>query len=974
MTTVTAGELMARLSEFKTNPTLTTRVVLESLGNTQNIVDATNPFVFLLEASTVNTASFQTESELLLRRLYPSLAQSYEDLYLHMSDADYLDRFSKPAETEFTIMVALPTLEREWLWDPNEACHKVTIPRNSKIEVDGYAFLIEYPIHIRKFATGQVQIAYDAEIDSPITELRNSIIDYVTRTDDSQVVWLDFKIPMKQLRLESIVFTATRSVKFSQTIPLKDRYHYARVYHRSSREAGWQEMATTHSDQVFDPMTPTAVLTVFESTDQVGALRVEIPVLYQSQKILGQEVRVDIYTTKGAIQLNLDNYMVAQFVMTLTVIDPQRDDDGFVAPMAKTSFLAVSNDIVVGGTDPIGFEALRERVMTNGVNGRHLPISNVQLTADVDDLGFDLVRNTDVVTNRLFLAIRKLPEPSNRKLLTPANIGIMTLTASVPKLIENGFVAANEGRVTLLPTALYRAANGIMTQLRGEEIDALEMLERGEMVTNINSNQYLYTPYYYVLDDTNEEFAIRAYDLDRPRLKQLSFESQNETLQLVVNTAEYSIQKNALGYEIVIRTKSGSFYRDIEDRFVGLQLGFIPPGETRYAYINARLLGKDAEGNRIFSIQLETNHDVDADDRLYITNAQMSSGVAVDTPVRLDQTFDLFHYTHSISNIYVPTTDDAVLGKFLMPGTSAVMARERIRSVLGYSLRNLWSRGRSVPDGLRYKTYEVDVPAVWPADVYDVDPITGAAFEVMPDGTLSYHIVHRKGDPIFEDNGEQRLLHARGDVVLDNEGNPIPVTELSSLKEFDMLMVDARYRFATDSSFRSYKTELAGVITDWVTETLETLSGKLLEQTRVYFYPKTTLSMVQIYPDGGSLTTVSSEQSFTVDLYVPDEVYADLELRQTLEETTVRYLDSIISNSSIVHNDIIVALRERYGQSVTTFTVAGLGGRNYQVVHLAEDHNRMCLRKRLVVLEDLSTIIREDVTVNFHTLKSITKL
>lgn len=967
---ITGGELIARMQEFKHNPSLVARVLFESMDNLAGVVDPTNPFVQLLESSIVNTSSYHIEAELQLRRQYPILAQTYEDLYLHMSDKDYLDRFSKPAESVMTIMVALPTLEREWVWDATANCHRVTIARDTMIEVDGVTFMILYPIHIVRFVTGQVQISYDAAIDSPIQTLKSSIIDYVTRLDDSQVKWLDFKVPVQQLKLTSYSAVYQKSVKFNNRIQLSEQYHYARVFHRNDKTQPWVELRTTHTDQVFDPATPTAVLRVMETVGEPGFLFVSIPTLYESQNAIMKNIRIDVYTTLGSMSLNMDNYPIDRFKMTLTAVDIERDWNEYTKAMTRTSFMALSHDIVVGGTDPISFEALRDRVIFNGVNGRTLPVSPVQIASDTSDLGFDLVRNTDVVTNRLFLAIRKLPEPSNPRLLTSANIGIMTFIASIRQLVANGHTIQNQDRTTLLPTALYRVDNGVMSQVTETEMEDLMMLDTTQLVNRVNSMQYLYTPYYYVLDDTDEEFAVRAYDLDRPKLAQLSFESQNETLQLAVNTAQYSITANQLGYEIVIVTKSGAFYKDVDDALIGLQIGFIPPGESRYAFINAKLLGRNAAGERIFSAQIETDYDIDSSDRLYVTNARMASGIATPIPIALNQPIDLFHYTTSLGNLYQPSADDNDFGRFLAPVGAAVTSRERLQARLGYSLRNLWSRGRDLPDGLEYQTYLTDVPATYSQDVYKIDPDTGATFSIDDNGNVVQTVLHRRGDPILDDQGQTVYAHRAGDLKLDPEGDPIPVSELSNRKEIDMLMVDGRYRFTTDLSFEQYRTEIAAVVTDWVVESLDTLSDKLLEQTRIYYYPKTTLSTVRVYPDGGQLVTIPSEQSFKVDLYVPKAVYDDMAIRQTLIDTTVRYLDDIITNASIVHNDMVDALRRLYGASVVTFKLSGLGGANYQYVRVAEEHNRMCLRKQLVTLEDMTRIIREDVTVNFHNLDS----
>ena len=100
-------ELKSKLELYKYNPSLMQRVILDTLTDVTNgkinIVDPTNPFVFLLESSVVNTSLFIQENYVNLRRQYPVLAQTSEDLYLHMCDKDYISRFSTPSRGVFTV-------------------------------------------------------------------------------------------------------------------------------------------------------------------------------------------------------------------------------------------------------------------------------------------------------------------------------------------------------------------------------------------------------------------------------------------------------------------------------------------------------------------------------------------------------------------------------------------------------------------------------------------------------------------------------------------------------------------------------------------------------------------------------------------------------------------------------------------------------------------------------------------------------
>ena len=71
--------------------------LIDMLDGKIDIVDPSNPFTYLLETSCLNTAFAIQEYTLLTRKLYPRLANNYSDLFLHMSDFDYLGIFAEPA-------------------------------------------------------------------------------------------------------------------------------------------------------------------------------------------------------------------------------------------------------------------------------------------------------------------------------------------------------------------------------------------------------------------------------------------------------------------------------------------------------------------------------------------------------------------------------------------------------------------------------------------------------------------------------------------------------------------------------------------------------------------------------------------------------------------------------------------------------------------------------------------------------------
>lgn len=964
---VPISTLLDRLEAVKLNPTLVINAAFDYLDEVTdgavNIVDPTTPFVTQLEMAAVMTAVSVGETKAILRKQYASLAQTPDELYMHMSDRDFVDRFASPASTTFTFVFLVSDLLNKLVYDPIEDCFKGIIARDTYISVDGITFTMQYPIVIRRYQDGAVKIMYDATIDSPVRELTSNIMEPVVRTDTNGVDWAFLEVPMLQYSTMTSYFPIQNGVILNEMLMFEDDFFYARVYNKSSSTGNqWKELKTTHTDQVFDVTVPTAVLKV---TDK--HLNLFIPPVYVTTGQVSGEIRVDIYQTKGQLSHNLATYLPTAYEVKMKAIDEVRDVSDYSNIIPQLTYYVFNPNFVSGGKGWVPFETLRERVIYNSVGERNVPITNVNIQAEVEDLGFSLVKDVDIVTNRVYLASQKLPKPLNKQLITPANMGVATLTASFDQLTSLGHVRHNENRLTVMSSNLYLNLNGQVAMLTPEEIQKLKLMVPTDLVTKVNNSKYLYTPFYYVLDSSKNEFEVRAYNLDYPVASNLAFESQNETLQLQVNTGKYFLTKTAEGYELTIVTKSGNHYKNLPDASVSAQIGYYSVGESTLAYINGTYLGLTEAGERIFKFPIITNYDIDADGNFCVTNGRMLTDDAIKTWVNLSTEFYIFHATNSIPPNFVPDKANELLGSFALAEDSVCVTYEKLKMKFGDSLKHLWTRSRTLPTTYAYEHYEDDVPLYYDRDIYETDPDTGSIFKIV-NGELVYLIKHKAGDPVLNDVGEQVYLHRKGDIKLNGTGNPILTSPTAITKEFDLLFVDGKYWFCNDKSFVAYRDELVATLVTWMTESLQSIHQRLLEQTRLYFYPKTTLGMIKVQESALMTKYIDAEQTLKLDLYVSDNVHKDLALRTTLRNSAIALLDDRITGKVIKIDDIQRDLKALFKDSVISLRLSNLGGpaNNYNMLTVVEDHTRLCLKKNLTALPDGRLIIEEDVEVLFH--------
>ncbi len=90
-------------------------------------------------------------------KLYPALSQDFNDLYRHMSDKDYIDILATPSVGTFKWIVDYQQLIQQMVFNSTLNCNMATIPRNTRININGYIFSLQYPINIIRYSNGALR-------------------------------------------------------------------------------------------------------------------------------------------------------------------------------------------------------------------------------------------------------------------------------------------------------------------------------------------------------------------------------------------------------------------------------------------------------------------------------------------------------------------------------------------------------------------------------------------------------------------------------------------------------------------------------------------------------------------------------------------------------------------------------------------------------------------------------------------------
>ena len=961
MSTVT--DLLAKVDAFKYNPAGIQRSTLELLKEVTNgevnIVDATSPFIFCLETASVLTAGAMSEASALTHKQYPAAALNMANLYNHMSDKDFIGRFATPAATKFGVLISKEELEKKVVLVPELGIHKVVIPRNTVFTIAEVNFSLQYPIEIRQMAHGGFQVVYDADVLSPLQTLATNHIEFnILRNQDGEFMY--FEVDVQQFDIISKVGSLTLATGFKLETEINDQFYYCRVYHQNA-DSSWAEIATTYTTDIYDIKTPTAVVKVDDKL-----VRVEIPQIYTASGMMNRNVRIDIYQTKGPINMILSNYSIDNFTAKWLAID-KKDETEYVSPLSTfRTIMAFSKYNVNGGTNGITFDTLRRRVLTNSIGETQLPITPDQLNTLFEKKGYDIVKNVDVITDRIFLATRDLPAPSNKITRTPANAAVATIEMSMEDISGLSGVIDNGLRITVTSDAIYRSLNGITKHVTAEEVASIKALPADGQATAITNGNYFYSPFHYVLDATRNEFELRPYYLDQPEFLAKIFVAENDTTLLKVGVSSYSIEKIATGYRVSVITESSDAYRGLSNDVLGIQMGYFPPGEKDRAYINGQFIVQTEDKERIFQFIIDTDFDIDTTDNLYLTNFLMYTTDAKHLPAPLITEFDVIFTTNaSLGSQYARSSIEDAMGEFLLPTNSKAINHEKLRLKFGDGLSTLWARNRTVVSSRSFRRYDADVPAIYEKDIYEIDPDTGTIFRVV-EGAIEYKLLFKKGDPVLDGDGNQVYKAHAGDLILDDQGNTIQQSPRKIVRLCDIFLVDGIYWFATAQAVVDYKKELTATLVYWLVNDLINIENLLLEQTRIYFYPKTTIGGIDVLANEGTKMQIAAQQSFIVTLYVPDRVYSNDKLKSTIESNTIDVLMAFLKDTQLAVSNAEQQLRDTYKDDVIEVKVSGFAADdNIRVATIIDQTTRCSVKKKLVSLADNTLTLTDDIVVNF---------
>lgn len=963
------SKVIENIHLYRNNPTAIIRYILQHIRDVSdgkyNVPDATNTFAYIIETIAASANAVMVEDESLTRLMYSSLAKTDSEIYNHLSDRNMNNVFSTPSRAKFKIVInANEIINDSGAVDTGiSGIRRITIPRDTRINIGSLVFTLQYPIDIRVKPHNGISVVYDTEILNPYKILKTNVL-------DSRIVkykgeeFLEIVVDALQYSIKEITEPLSISSGYNKNISFADDFFSARAYHYLNNE--WVELKTTHSDLVYDPTIATVLFKV-----QTQSLSIKIPPIYFSSGLIGSQIKILIHTTLGDINTDIESRsghdIVVNYYDHLENTLPK-----YKAPLSSLrQIYYVPTGRTTGGRDKLNFKELKKLTVSNSFDVNDLPITKHQLSAKMNNLGYDIVKIVDNITSRIYVATRKLPSAGDL-LTTGSNSQVMEtsigatvglLYTDIDTLLLNNTITGTGKRLTITPKTLYSLDNGILSIVPDVVRESIESANVGDMTNAVNENNFLYSPFYYVLDYAYNDFSVRSYHL-KPVVTGRVFLDENDYIAADIVTKEISFDITDTGIDVYVITSSKSTIDDVGIENIEVQLAYTPFNEVNRAFTSATYIGNDTDNNHIFKFTLLSDFDLDENNNLYFKSFKIIDSVSDRfTPTKLETDFDIMYIVKGV------TLDDNSLNSymayFMLPQDTVeayVAVREGFRVRLGHYLDNIWDKSRTVKNTTMYARYETDILNYWDNDIYEINPNTGA--RVVVGG--NFVLLHAAGDPVLDIDLNHEVKYKRGALILDSDGNPVLSGDNRLERELRFILLDAKYRYANEDISVLYRDSIVDEMVRWINDDIDSIQKRLLEETEILFHPKKTFGTVNIYDEDGELQTISSEQRLSVILTVPKRVSIDSDLKAVMNKTVVETITSVLARRTITMSDMTFELKNALSDDVYGITVSGFGGlTEYTTVTMEDESQILSLAKELYVTSNGSVGIKNDITVSY---------
>lgn len=942
------------LQEYMYDPNKLQQVMLDNLEKSTNgeyvITEPTNPFVMLMELAVTSGANAITEPLSVIRQLYPDISETYSDLYHHVSDNDLDGLFSMPAEVPMVLYINVKDLYSYGSKNSYDTYTETILPIGTEITVNSVVFTILNNIHIKLYKEGGVFVEQQANPDLDISIKNLGVLPSGIVNFTNGEPWIVFETIVKQVKKHTINKPITPSEGFDIITNISNKYTYSNIeYKNNATNNQYVKLTKSHSKAYIDRTTPTCYIEVAGEN-----INFKIPDVYLIDGVVSGNVKIDIYETLGKIYLPINKFGMEEFKVDVTPIGTSEAE----ASIANIHILANSRTVLDGGIDSITVDELRNSIITNSTGSVDVPVTDANIKQKGLLEGFDITKALDVLTDRVYVASKNLPDLNVDNIYSRPDVYFNTVGIKIGNIPQTSKVLTTDDYLIIRSGCMFKETNGVMSIVDDLESEHLHTLPVNSLIAATKNTKYFYTPYFYVIDTTDvTEIRSTIYKLDNPFLENVIIKSKNPSVLPKVNIDKFTVKLDDVGYSLYFSLISNDEFKATNLDLIKGQLGIKIYNSDESIYIKSDY----DKVNNLLIFKIESDLIVDSNDTLVITNG-VSSISSKNIPLITD--VDVIIYSLDTTVV----DENNFLRNELMFNNGddlTIFGKEQITLNLGSKVKNMWNMLYNTFTEMKYQKYQHDTPLRYEEDVYDIDPDTGSIFRCEYDSngdiTPVYNILHNKDDLIHDDNGDIVFKHRAGDIIVEND---IPLIDNVSgvIRNIDIMMIDYEYKLATTDAYKNYLDIVTDTIDSWVNNTIAGINDKLLENTVLMYKSYKKAGMVRI-TSNNTTYSINYNVKPIVKLYVKNDKYSANELI-VLSNTVGNVLHDTINKKDINLITAKESIINKIGSNIVAVKITNIDTVNdSEIFSMYDDTKRLVINKLVSVDEANNIVVRYDIDI-----------
>lgn len=940
------------LNQYILDPSKSISFVLDKMSEESNnklsFQDPTHPAVNILEASAFMASACLNKINTSLRDVFPVLANSNENLYKHISDADIIGVSSSPST--ISVVFYIKKIDIEQLGVKYSGFRKCAIPLYTNIKVDNIDFTLLNRINIFLFDNGKIDIEQELSPGGLGIDSIFRLESLITVEEDAE--WVVFETLVKQVKRSVVEESIVSGKKFEKSIPISngERFHFTEVYAINSDDSRIK-LETVYNDKVFDKNTPSIFVKFLD-----GELVYDLPMIYQAEGVLDSKLEIVLYTTRGEISLPTEILENNKFEIKLG-----DTTDLEASSIENINKFCVSRGMATYGNNGKDMAEIKNSVIFNTTGKISTPITTAEFKDAASREGFFLEVVRDTVTTRNFVVNRALPEPTMSSIKTKADILNNQVSIQLDEASNYNNISISNNDIVLKANSLFKYKNGIVSMLTNLEVFNLEKMPRKNLIAYLNENEIFYNPFTYIIEKDASIIESRVYNLNNPRLINLKVSAKNNYVSVKVNIVAMDVVQTKDGYTVRFKVSGNDDFNNLRPAFVKAQLKIPLNNAMEYVYFTESLT-IDGADNKYFIFNISSNLMIDSDNGMTILN-----GDSLITTKTIGISGKMFIDIYSIDNQIVKDINHSSMDDKIMIEDKEflnVLTLEELDYTFGQELEYIWNNVINYYTDRKFKKHTEDSFARYQNDVYEYCEETESIFWPVRDlgGNITRYeekILNRKGDIIEDIDGNKVYAFRKGDYVLDENGNMILDGTSGVVRAVDVLMIDYKFKVA-GKDYPSYTKEFTNTIVTWINNAITTLNKSSLDQTLIQFKSNKNVGTVKLISNG--LTSVHNSIVVpNVVLYLNSSLAITADIVKMFKDTIGKILHKHIESRNFTISDIRNNIITELGSNVLGVKISGITNDDREIVTVAENSNVFTLSKELFIDNDNNIDMTYDI-------------